>query len=181
MTDRESLSKKLRFEIFKRDGFTCQYCGRTPPNVILEVDHITPVVNGGTNDEMNLITACFDCNRGKGKRELGNIAPRPDADLKWLEMQQEIKELERYQEAKSKRDGLRLSIADSLCETWGNAFKSDFTPNEMEFIKLLSKFSPEMIEEAIYISSSKCKSSYMGYQWKYMCGVLWNMLRGETS
>ncbi len=67
---RKGLSKKLRFEVFKRDGFTCQYCGRSAPDVILEVDHIKSVKNGGDNDIMNLITSCFDCNRGKGKRKL---------------------------------------------------------------------------------------------------------------
>jgi len=67
---RTSISKKLRFEIFKRDSFKCQYCGKEAPNVILEVDHITPVSKGGKNDILNLITCCFDCNRGKGKRLL---------------------------------------------------------------------------------------------------------------
>lgn len=69
---RKSLSKKTRFEVFKRDGFTCQYCGRMAPDVVLEVDHITPVASGGDNDLMNLVTSCQDCNRGKGKRNLSS-------------------------------------------------------------------------------------------------------------
>lgn len=36
MSKRKSISKKLRFEVFKRDGFTCQYCGRMAPDVVLE-------------------------------------------------------------------------------------------------------------------------------------------------
>src|SRR5688572_10656762 len=67
MARRKSLSKKLRFTIFARDGFQCQYCGRTPPAVVLEPDHVVPVSAGGADTEENLITACFDCNRGKGK------------------------------------------------------------------------------------------------------------------
>lgn len=67
---RKNLSKKIRFEVFKRDSFTCQYCGRMAPDVVLEVDHIVPVTEGGTNDIMNLITSCHDCNSGKGKRKL---------------------------------------------------------------------------------------------------------------
>lgn len=70
MTKRKPISKKLRFEVFKRDSFTCQYCGRSAPDVILEVDHIEAVANGGTNDIMNLITSCKDCNRGKSKIKL---------------------------------------------------------------------------------------------------------------
>ena len=67
---RKKISKKIRFEVFKRDSFTCQYCGRKAPDVVLEVDHIKPIKADGSNDMMNLITSCFDCNRGKGKREL---------------------------------------------------------------------------------------------------------------
>lgn len=67
---RKSISKKNRFEVFKRDSFTCQYCGASAPDVLLEVDHINPVASGGTNDILNLITSCRDCNSGKGAREL---------------------------------------------------------------------------------------------------------------
>lgn len=63
---REKLTKKQRFTILKRDNFTCRYCGRKTPEVILEIDHIVPVSKGGTNDLNNLITSCRDCNRGKG-------------------------------------------------------------------------------------------------------------------
>ena len=62
---RKAISKKLRFEVFKRDSFKCQYCGQHAPNVILQVDHINPVSKGGKNNIMNLITSCFDCNSGK--------------------------------------------------------------------------------------------------------------------
>lgn len=62
---RKGLSKKIRFEVFKRDQFTCQYCGKKAPDVILHVDHIQPVSKGGTNDLLNLITSCQDCNLGK--------------------------------------------------------------------------------------------------------------------
>lgn len=63
---KNSLPKKLRFEVFQRDNHTCQYCGRSPPKVILEVDHIIPISSGGTDELSNLTTSCFDCNRGKG-------------------------------------------------------------------------------------------------------------------
>lgn len=63
MVERKNIPNYIRFQVFKRDKFTCQYCGRS--GVELEVDHITPVASGGTNDIDNLITACKDCNRGK--------------------------------------------------------------------------------------------------------------------
>lgn len=72
MSKRKSISKKLRFEVFKRDSFTCQYCGKSAPEVILEVDHIIPVARGGENDIFNLVAACKECNLGKGCRKLSD-------------------------------------------------------------------------------------------------------------
>lgn len=62
---RRPLSKRTRFEVFKRDQFKCQYCGASAPDIILVVDHIKAVADGGTNDLLNLITACDPCNAGK--------------------------------------------------------------------------------------------------------------------
>lgn len=72
MAKRKALSAKIRFEVFKRDSFTCQYCGKSAPDVILNADHIVPVASGGSNGIMNLITSCFPCNSGKGAREISD-------------------------------------------------------------------------------------------------------------
>ena len=60
-------SFRLRFEVFLRDNFTCQYCGRNPKEdpIKLEIDHIIPRSKDGENKKENLITACYDCNIGK--------------------------------------------------------------------------------------------------------------------
>lgn len=55
----------LRFRVLQRDDFTCTYCGRRPPGVVLEVDHLTPKSRGGPDKAWNLVTACRECNRGK--------------------------------------------------------------------------------------------------------------------
>lgn len=68
MSKRKPLSKKIRFEVFKRDQFKCQYCGSSAPDVVLQVDHINPVSNGGDNELLNLITSCEPCNNGKRAR-----------------------------------------------------------------------------------------------------------------
>ena len=64
MTTRKAISTRTRFEVFKRDGFKCLYCGRTPPAVLLHVDHIIPVCGGGDNSRDNLATSCDKCNLG---------------------------------------------------------------------------------------------------------------------
>lgn len=57
----------LRFRVLARDKFTCQYCGRKPPEVVLHVDHIIPHASGRLipDTEHNLVTACRQCNLGK--------------------------------------------------------------------------------------------------------------------
>jgi hypothetical protein len=72
MAERKQLGKKLRFEVFKRDSFTCQYCGASAPDVLLEVDHLRPVSKDGDNDVLNLITSCQGCNRGKSNIEIND-------------------------------------------------------------------------------------------------------------
>lgn len=56
--------------VLYRDSFTCQYCGRSAPDVVLHVDHVIPVSKGGTNSMANLVTACEECNLGKSDIEL---------------------------------------------------------------------------------------------------------------
>lgn len=55
----------LWWEILERDDFRCQHCG---VRRFLTVDHIVPVVRGGTNDRSNLQTLCYSCNCSKGGR-----------------------------------------------------------------------------------------------------------------
>lgn len=60
-----TISKRIRFEILRRDDNTCQYCGRKAPDVPLHIDHVVPVALGGSDAPSNLLTACSDCNTGK--------------------------------------------------------------------------------------------------------------------
>ena len=62
---RLGLRSELRFAVLSRDGFRCRYCGRSAPDVVLQVDHIVPVARGGGDDPANLVTACAECNVGK--------------------------------------------------------------------------------------------------------------------
>lgn len=66
----------VRWVVLERDQFTCRYCGQFAPNVRLEVDHITPVCEGGTDALDNLVTACGACNRGKEAYRAGALYGR---------------------------------------------------------------------------------------------------------
>lgn len=73
-----AISVRTRFEVFKRDEFTCQYCGKKSPDVVLEVDHIVPQCDGGADDVVNLRTSCWDCNHGKAGKPLSEIVTGED-------------------------------------------------------------------------------------------------------
>lgn len=60
-----AISKRLRFEILRRDNHACKYCGAQAPGASLTVDHVVPLSLGGTDLPSNLVTACRDCNAGK--------------------------------------------------------------------------------------------------------------------
>lgn len=157
-----AISKKVRFEIFKRDGFTCQYCGRRPPEVVLECDHIDPRAHGGSNDPINLTTACADCNRGKSDKKLGDVQPRPDADLVYLEKQQEIAEAQRYIDASVRLEEVLRDVKWRLGEVWLEYIPSEYAPTQRQWNTWLAQFSPEDIEFAVKRSSGRFQSGKFG-------------------
>jgi hypothetical protein len=65
-----AVTKRVRFEVFRRDGFKCRYCGVTASDGAgLTVDHVVPVSLGGIDKPSNLVTACKDCNAGKSSTQ----------------------------------------------------------------------------------------------------------------
>lgn len=60
--------KFSRHNLFVRDHYRCQYCGRQLPTNRLTYDHVIPVAKGGGKNWENIVTSCVDCNRQKGDR-----------------------------------------------------------------------------------------------------------------
>jgi hypothetical protein len=149
-----SIGKSLRFEVFARDGFTCQYCGRRPPEVVLELDHVHPASKGGSDDITNLIASCYDCNRGKRAKVLSQVAPRPDADLAFLKTQQELAEVRRYLAAKKKLDSLHSDVCDSIRTLWKTAIGNTL-PTDTVLIPWIKKYGAEEVEASVYIAARK--------------------------
>lgn len=57
-----------RVNVYRRDGFTCQYCGEEFNADALTFDHVMPQSRGGSTDWKNIVTSCGPCNRQKGDR-----------------------------------------------------------------------------------------------------------------
>ncbi len=80
-----------RFNVFLRDRFACQYCGRPFPTEILTFDHVVPRVRGGRTEWTNVVTACEPCNLRKGHRmprEVGIHPLRPPRQPTAYELQE---------------------------------------------------------------------------------------------
>jgi 5-methylcytosine-specific restriction endonuclease McrA len=72
--------KLTRREIFIRDGFTCQYCGRKSHD--LTIDHVIPRSRGGGHSWENLVSACKSCNHRKGGKSLQQARMKLRSDPK---------------------------------------------------------------------------------------------------
>lgn len=57
-----------RRNIFRRDDYTCQYCGSKPGSEELTIDHVLPRAQGGVSRWDNCVLACVDCNMRKANR-----------------------------------------------------------------------------------------------------------------
>lgn len=173
---RKPISKTVRFNVFKRDGFRCQYCGSHPPAVVLEIDHVTPVSKGGTNVIHNLITACFDCNRGKGAGLLSDI-PQSLVDKAALleERHEQLKAYERLLKKMRKAEEDRI---DEVQEVFRESFTGlRFTPKFRESVRqFLGKLD---IYQVIGAMSSACskRSDNADQAVKYFCGICWAKIK----
>lgn len=118
MAKRKGISKKTRFEVFKRDSFKCQYCGLSAPQVILNVDHIHPVADGGDDDLMNLVTSCWDCNSGKSDRLLDDNSAISKQKAQLDELEERRQQIEMMMEWKTGLSRLNDDLIDNLADRW---------------------------------------------------------------
>lgn len=65
--------KENRLKVYERDEYKCRYCGKQLTRFTCTLDHVTPVVAGGTNALDNLVTACLTCNSKKHQRPVGDF------------------------------------------------------------------------------------------------------------
>lgn len=169
-----SIPKDIRFKVFWRDGFTCQYCGRKPPEVVLEIDHIVPRSRGGTDNIENLITACRDCNRSKNKKL---IAPA----LRLEELKEKSEQLQAFIEYTQQIEQSYRRMVQAVIDKWKSRFYyEDNESPEWNFTKSLHFFVRHLplseIFEAIDFTLLKSRGSEYQAR-KYFFGILWRKLR----
>lgn len=182
MAERIQLSKKTRFEVFKRDGFTCIYCGGRPPNVILHCDHVVAVARGGTNEIDNLVTACDACNLGKGARDLTTVPLT--IEQKTAVMRERQEQVAAFNAAIAEKIELREEsawiIADEFTKGWasqtGSFSRARFASIE-RFVELLTL---DEILEAVDLAQRKFPWS-KGKCFQYFCGICWRKIERSKN
>lgn len=175
LTGRQSISKKKRFEVFKRDGFKCQYCGAHPPAVILHVDHINPVANGGKNHIDNLITACEPCNLGKGARQLSDVPPSlADKAAAIAEREAQIVGYNNIlADAADRIDDEAWDVAEIWMQAHGKGdIRRDYRQSIKRFLERLPK---QEVLDAMERAVSRVDGQEASF--RYFCGICWKMIR----
>jgi len=150
LIERKPISKKIRFEVFKRDSFKCQYCGKSAPEVILHIDHVIPVSEGGKNNLTNLVTSCMDCNLGKGARSLSDnsIVEKQKAQLDELNARREqLKMVVKWRDELNKLEDEQVDHIEKRIRELSGASLSDYGRSQIK--KMNRKFDFTLILDSI--------------------------------
>jgi hypothetical protein len=178
---RKNISSSLRWTIFARDGFTCRYCGRQAgeDGVELAVDHVVSVADGGTNAADNLVTACRDCNGGKGARSLLAAPDSADAMRRMRERAEKALGLaEQIREAVDSRKDLEQEVINMKCDAYGVS-TVNFPKGEMTTaLKLIDEFGADRVTEWYRLAADRRVSQWQAI--KYVCGIA-RKVRSESA
>lgn len=172
------VSKRTRFEVFKRDAFACQYCGRTPPAVVLHVDHIIAQANGGGDAIENLVTSCCDCNLGKSDVPLECIPTGISEQIGT--MQEKREQLEEYTKLLKSLDRAKQRrvkvVADHFTLLFpGFVLNDRFKRSSLR--KFLEYFPPEELCEFLDKAADMCEDRDRAV--KYFCGICWGRIKND--
>ncbi len=175
-----AISKRLRFEILRRDNHACRYCGGTAPDVTLTVDHVIPVTLGGSDDPANLVAACRDCNAGKSSvpADATIVADVHEDALKWaraMEIVARGRAVERV-EAKERHDTFYASWNDWYSTNWrGEKIRAELPGNWQRSVDTFLDAGLEMDDliDLIRIAMGARTND----EWRYFCGCCWRRIK----
>lgn len=177
-----TLSKRTRFEVLKRDGFRCRYCGTSSLSALLHVDHVIPRAEGGSDDPTNLVAACAACNLGKSDVQLDDSRlPRTGSE----QLAEQAEQMRGYMEAVRAREGAAREAADWFVGEYKERV-CNWPPKNIagRFMQIAEELGPEKLLEAfdavgrrMQRGSLSCREESM-----YFSGVIRNMkIRAELA
>lgn len=182
LAEKKPIGKKLRAEVFKRDSFCCQYCGRSAPDVILEVDHLKPIPEGGKNEMRNLITTCRECIRGKENARKDNsqmVIARKAAMDDWNEKRFQMEMMLQWKRESEKLMDEQIDLIETLI--LDNPEKYRLSDRERKEIKaLIRRFGFPLVTEASEIAETQYHREWIRLQ--KLGGICYNIkIRREKN
>lgn len=179
-----AVSKRLRYEVLRRDNHACKYCGAAAPDATLTVDHVVPVALGGSDDPSNLVAACVDCNAGKA-------ATNPDGPLvedvkqdalRWALAMRAASEL--IQQERITRNAPREAFAaewhDWTYEWQGQRRTWALPPNWENSIDNLVRAGLTAADLVDSVGETMRRSGVRD-SFRYFCGVAWAVARDKQE
>lgn len=169
------LSKRLRFEVLRRDGHRCRYCGAGPEEKPLQVDHVIPEALGGTNDPSNLATACEPCNGGKSSTtpDAPTVDQVADDALRWSAAMQAAAQL------KEQEIEFQDKLRHWFMEEWLSYTPRVPLPGDWEYA--IDRLDAAGLNVALFLEAIKATMRARGVlaenRFRYFCGVAWNMIK----
>jgi hypothetical protein len=172
-----AVSRRLRFEVLRRDGHTCRYCGAQAPDVVLTVDHVIPTTLGGGDEPSNLVTACSDCNAGKSSIAPGSplVDDVKESALLWaqaISMAAEWRAIDR-QVVEEFRAEFDQAWSVWKCDGEVIPRSSDWQESVTRFVAL-GIYEEELLR-LIGVAMGK-KNIASGDVWRYFCGCAWRAI-----
>lgn len=165
-----AVSKRVRYEVLRRDGHTCRYCGGVAPDVVLVVDHVVPVALGGSDDPSNLVAACRDCNAGKSSASPDAAAVagvRADA-FRWAAAMKQASEEMRMRTVERDNDLFAVKAA------WASFRRLPLGWEASVEAFLDAGLSVEMLIELAHVANG---TRGVDNRWGYFCGCCWKRVR----
>ena len=183
MTRRKGITKRIRFEIFKRDSFTCQYCGMKAPDVVLQVDHVHPVSKGGDNEILNLITSCDACNSGKGAKRLDDKSVIQKQRKQLAALQERRQQLDMMLEWQRGLISIQADSVERLAELWaelaGGWFLNDTGKAQLK--KIISRHGFEDTSAAMLKATSDYIEVADGSATRESANIAWDKVAKIAS
>jgi len=184
---REPLDKAVRFAVLKRDNFTCRYCGRSAPDVVLEVDHIISRAQGGSDDPSNLITSCLDCNAGKSAEGLDEeMQPLPPETAE--EVEARTARVAAFHRAGRERDKVAKQheeeiVAELAPVIGGPELLPMLEPKNIRSLAHLEKLLDleTLREVARYTEAKDLKDDGTWQRWLYFCRICWIKVKEKEA
>lgn len=176
-----AVSKRLRFEILRRDNHTCRYCGASAPGVKLTVDHVVPEALGGRDEPENLVTACEPCNSGKSSMppDAAIVAEvRTDA-MRWARALKAVATARA--EMQAERDAYVGAFRNEW-ESWGWGFnhRETFPVPDSWRDSVERLYDVGLPVEDLVRAASKALGNdrvAVDQKFRYFCGVCWSTVR----